>query len=101
MQFVALNQLGFKLLHHLYLILVQVLEAELRWADGLLNVVDLIHRWREAASVEGRHRAHSWHAAVLLLVCVVLSLLLASLAIELVLALLVVVLHLIHLSHVV
>ena len=81
MHFIVLNQLGLKLLHHLYLILVQVLETKMKWTDRWLEVIERIHRLRVAACVEGRRRAHAWHAVVLLLLIVILlSLLLVSLA---------------------
>lgn len=99
MHFVVLNQLGFKLLHHLYLVLVEVLEAHMKRADRRLEVIERSHRLRVAACVEGRHRAHAWHAIALLLIVVLLSLLLVSLAMHLVLEFLVVVLHLVHLAH--
>jgi hypothetical protein len=98
LQLVLLDELCLELLHHLHLVLVQILEAELQRTVRLLEVE---HRaWLRVAAIVHRHHAHAWHREVLLRVVVLLPRL-AALACELVGEILVIALHLVHLSHVV
>lgn len=98
LQLVILNQLCLELLHHLHLVLVQILEAELQRTVGLLEVE---HRaWLRVAAGVRRHHADARHREVLLRVATLLPRL-ATLASELVDGIWAAALHLVDLSHVV